>query len=245
MTKMTVCWLSAGVSSFVAGYLIKDEIDKFIYIDIDDQHPDSMRFIKDCETALDKPVEIIKSPYGSVERVCRGFGFINSAYGAKCTDVLKKRVRKEWEYKNSDKMLTYVWGFDCNESKRANRLSETMIMQEHRFPLIEKNLSKEEAHGICKLIGIKRPLMYDLGYNNNNCIGCIKGGMGYWNKIRIDFPEVFKSRAKLERDIGRSCIKGVYLDELDPKRGRMTDEVMQDCSIFCQLAIEEKEGEEE
>ena len=24
-----------------------------------------------------------------------------------------------------------------------------------------------------------------------------------------------------------------------------TDEVMQDCSIFCQLAIEEKEGEEE
>ena len=242
---MTVCRLSAGVSSFVAGYLIKDEIDKFIYIDIDDQHPDSMRFIKDCETALDKPVEIIKSPYGSVERACRGFGFINSAYGAKCTDVLKKRVRKEWEYKNSDKMLTYVWGFDCNESKRANRLSETMIMQEHRFPLIEKNLSKEDAHGICKLIGIKRPLMYDLGYNNNNCIGCVKGGMGYWNKIRIDFPEVFKSRAKLERDIGRSCIKGVYLDELDPKRGRMTDEVMQDCSIFCQLAIEEKEGEEE
>ena len=242
---MTVCWLSAGVSSFVAGYLIKDEIDRFIYIDIDDQHPDSMRFIKDCETALDKPVEIIKSPYGSVERVCRGFRFINSAYGAKCTDVLKKRVRKEWEYKNSDKMLTYVWGFDCNESKRANRLSETMIMQEHRFPLIENNLSKEDAHGICKLIGIKRPLMYDLGYNNNNCIGCVKGGMGYWNKIRIDFPEVFKSRAKLERDIGRSYIKGVYLDELDPKRGRMTDEVMQDCSIFCQLAIEEKAGEQE
>lgn len=242
---MTVCWLSAGVSSFVAGYLIKDEIDKFIYIDIDDQHPDSMRFIKDCENALNKHVEIIKSPYGSVERACRGFGFINSAYGAKCTDVLKKRVRKEWEYKNSDKMLTYVWGFDCNESKRANRLSETMIMQEHRFPLIEKNLSKEDAHGICKLIGIKRPLMYDLGYNNNNCIGCVKGGMGYWNKIRIDFPEVFKSRAKMERDIGASCIKGVYLDELDPKRGRMTDEVMQDCSIFCQLAIEEKEGEQE
>ena len=33
--KLTVCWLSAGVSSFVAGDLIKDEIDKFIYIDID------------------------------------------------------------------------------------------------------------------------------------------------------------------------------------------------------------------
>lgn len=31
--------------------------------------------------------------------------------------------------------------------------------------------------------------MYDLGYANNNCIGCVKGGIGYWNKIRIDFPE--------------------------------------------------------
>ena len=237
--KLTVCWLSAGVSSFVAGYLIKDEIDKFIYIDIEDQRPDSMRFIKDCETALDKPIEILKSPYGSVESACRGAGFISSPYGAKCTQILKKRVRQIWEHENIDKLLTYVWGFDCNETKRADRLVETMIMQDHRFPLIEKNLTKDDAHGICNHIGIKRPAMYDLGYNNNNCIGCVKGGMGYWNKIRADFPEVFANRAKMERDIGASCIKGVYLDELDPSRGRMSEEVMQDCSIFCQLAIDE------
>ena len=86
--------------------------------------------------------------------------------------------------------------------------------------------------------------MYDLGYYNNNCRGCVKGGMGYWNKIRVDFPEVFANRAKMERDIGASCIKGVYLDELDPSRGRMSEEVMQDCSIFCQLAIDEA-GEKE
>jgi len=79
--------------------------------------------------------------------------------------------------------------------------------------------------------------MYDLGYSNNNCIGCVKGGMGYWNKIRIDFPQVFKERAELERLIGASCINGVYLDELDPNRGRMEDEIMEDCSIFCQLAM--------
>lgn len=58
--------------------------------------------------------------------------------------------------------------------------------------------------------------MYDLGYPNNNCVGCVKGGMGYWNKIRVDFPEVFERRARQEREIGHSCIKGVFLDELDP-----------------------------
>lgn len=58
-----VCWLSAGVSSFIAGYLNdtaiftdgegkeyrRTPIDEWIYIDIKDQHPDSMRFIRDCE----------------------------------------------------------------------------------------------------------------------------------------------------------------------------------------------------
>ena len=43
----------------------------------------------------------------------------------------------------------------------------------------------------------------------------------------------------LEREIGHSCINGVYLDELDPKRGRMEDEIMQDCGIMCWLTLNE------
>ena len=55
--------------------------------------------------------------------------------------------------------------------------------------------------------GIKQPVMYSMGYNNNNCIGCVKGGMGYWNKIRKDFPEVFAQMAQIERDVGATCLK--------------------------------------
>ena len=51
--KLKVCWISAGVSSFMAGYLAGD-VDKWIYIDIADQHEDSMRFIRDCEKAIGK-----------------------------------------------------------------------------------------------------------------------------------------------------------------------------------------------
>jgi hypothetical protein len=79
--------------------------------------------------------------------------------------------------------------------------------------------------------------MYDLGYNNNNCIGCVKGGAGYWNKIRVDFPAVFEKRAKMEREIGHSILKDYFLDELPKDKGRMSEEVMDDCSILCQLAI--------
>lgn len=237
MEKLKVCWLSAGVSSFVAGWLERKSIDKYIYIDLDDQHPDSMRFIKDCEKALGKEVEILKSEYGSVENCVRMFNGFKHAYTgfAPCTNWLKKRVRKEWEDEHWDINITYVWGMDSTEEKRAERLKDGMQHFEHQFPLIERGIDKQEAHAILNQLGIKRPAMYDLGYNNNNCIGCIKGGMGYWNKIREDFPETFKKRAELERAVNHSIIKGVYLDELEPGRGRMSEEITTECDIFCML----------
>ena len=242
--KLKVCWISAGVSSFVAGYLVRDTVDKFIYIDIADQHPDSLRFIKDCEKALGKAIQILKSEeYKSVEDCIRTYGHVGNLKTGfyPCTNWLKKRVRKKWEYEHRDFDITYVWGMDLNEKHRADRLVETMVEFNHEFPLIDRGLSKEDAHGICNRLGAKRPAMYDMGYSNNNCIGCIKGGKGYWNKIRVDYPQIFEDRAKMEREIGNSILKDCFLDELPPNAGRMSDEIMDDCSIFCQIAIEQKD----
>ena len=239
---MVVCWISAGVSSFVAGWLARDHVDKFIYIDIADQHPDSMRFIQDCEKALDKPIEVLRNnQYHSVSDVCRAMRFVRSAYFAPCTNVLKKRVRKQWEHEHADYSLTYVWGMDLNEKRRADRLTESMTEFSHEFPLIERGLSKQDAHGILKRLGIKRPAMYDMGYQNNNCVGCLRGGRGYWNKIRVDFPEVFADRAKMEREIGHSIIRDCFLDELPPDSGRMQSEIMEECGIYCSMAYQDTE----
>ena len=59
-------------------------------------------------------------------------------------------------------------------------MNESMPEFEHEYPLTEMNLSKQDAHAILDRLGIKRPTMYDLVYQNNNCIGCVKGGM--WNE---------------------------------------------------------------
>jgi len=108
---------------------------------------------------------------------------------------------------------------------------------DHLFPLIDFKITKAEAHQMLKANGIKRPAMYDLGYPNNNCVGCVKGGKGYWNKIRVDFPEVFAARAKMERAIGGSCINGIYLDELPPNAGSKVVEVPE-CGAACELNAE-------
>lgn len=234
---MNVAWFSCGVSSFIALYLAANEIDKIIYIDIDDQHSDSIRFLHDCELILNQPIERLKSPYGSVDNVIKQFRYINGPAGAKCTQVLKKRVREEWEVKQTEP-LTYYWGYDLQEKHRANRIAEHLPQYAHRFPLIEKELSKQDCHAMLARLGLARPIMYDMGYRNNNCIGCVKGGMGYWNRIRKDFPDVFKQRADREREVGASCLNGVFLDELEPDRGVFEDDIPQDCGMFCYLAIQ-------
>lgn len=237
----TISWFSAGGSSAVATKMMVDrgEIDRIIYTHIDDQHPDTMRFVKDCEQWFGMKVEILQSVYKNVESACfsgGGRGFINGPKGARCTRVLKRDVRIQWEYEQPmDTHLRYVWGFDYDEKNRAERVRITMEKQTHIFPLIDAEYTKEEVHQIMKASGIKRPAMYDLGYSNNNCRGCVKWGMGYWNKIRVDFPDVFKARAEMERKIQATCIKGIYLDELAPERGRHETEIMDDCGIFCEV----------
>lgn len=172
---MKVCWISAGVSSFIAGYLERDSVDKYIYIDIADQHPDSLRFIRDCEKALRKPIEILcSSEYHSVEECVRAFGHFRIARSgfAPCTAWLKKRVRKQWEYEHRGADITYVWGMDVEERRRAQNIEDTMTEFHHVFPLIDRQLTKQDCHAMLERIGIKRPAMYDMGYHNNNCIGC-------------------------------------------------------------------------
>lgn len=236
---MIISWFSAGASSAVATKLKANEIDKILYIHIEDQHLDTLRFVNDCQVWFDKEIEILQSPYKTVENACKGAGgrgYVNGPAGAACTKFLKRRVRKEWELQN-DTELSYVWGFDCTESHRAERIEETMPDNKHIFPLIENKITKQDAHAILKVNNIERPVMYEMGYHNNNCVGCVKGGKGYWNKIRIDFPEVFEKRAKMEREIQATCIKGIYLDELDPGAGRHSNPIVPDCGFFCDNLI--------
>lgn len=242
---MKISWFSAGVSSFVATWLVRKELDEIIYTHIDDQHPDTLRFIADCERALERKITILRSEYfTSVEQVCRHYKFVSSPRVAKCTEKLKKEVRRRWEYEHPGQHA-YYWGMDIEEKGRAESLKESMPDFEHPCPLIERDLTKQDCHAIAHRLGIKRPIMYDLGYHNNNCIACVKGGMGYWNRIRKDFPAAFAARAKMERDIGHSCINGVYLDELNPNAGRHDPPITQECGIYCMLTEPQKEAQDD
>lgn len=134
-----------------------------------------------------------------------------------------------------------MFGFEYSkkEINRAIRFKEQYPDAKPLFPLIENKMNKPESLYYLEQAGIKRPVMYELGYGNNNCIGCVKGGKGYWNKIREDFPETFERMAKAEREVGNSCIRNTFLDELDPDAGRKQKIIMPDCGNFCDIEFSE------
>jgi hypothetical protein len=94
---------------------------------------------------------------------------------------------------------------------------------------------------ILREYNIEIPAMYKLGYRNNNCIGCFKGGLGYWNKIKKDFPDIFKQTAELERMKGYTILKKnskpLYLDQLQDNCGRYKP-VAECDGLFCTLVEE-------
>lgn len=235
MSKI-ISWFSCGADSAIATLLairtLKD-VD-IIRIETGSEHPDNERFMHDCEKLYKKKIRVVKSQkYTSVQDVIRTKRFINSPTGAACTYELKKKVRYmiEDEYKSWDGQ---IFGFDISETLRATRFVEQYPAAKAIFPLIDNNLSKSDCLAILQHYDIKLPKMYRLGYSNNNCIGCVKGGIGYWNAIKKDFPNRFAEMAKIEREIGHSCIKNCFLDELPLGAGRRKS-ILPECSIFCAL----------
>lgn len=246
MDEPIIAWFSCGATSAVACKIALENYEdvRVVYIETGSAHPDNKRFLADCEKWFGRKIETIRSSkYQSVDDVLLRRRFINSASGAACTDELKKKVR----YKFEDGLGAWggqVFGFDyCErEINRAIRFKQQNPRTKPLFPLIEKKLTKPDALAMLVKARIEIPAMYLLGYSNNNCIGCVKGGIGYWNKIRRDFPDRFARMSEIERTIGATCLKDrsgrIYLDELNPKRGKKTKELVPDCSLFCQIEFE-------
>lgn len=244
-----VCWFSCGAASAVATKLaIADNAGRLplviVYTGVKREHPDNARFFAECERWFGQ--EILTIGNDNYDRdpmqVWKKVKFIVGPKGAPCSRELKRWPRILFEREDD----AQVFGFTSEEAERAARFKKSNDYMDLRTPLIDRGMNKADCQGVLWAEGIKLPVMYDLGYRNNNCIGCVKGGKGYWNKIRVDFPETFKEMAELEREIGASVIHDeagkVFLDELDPEAGRHEELPDIECGVFCQSARNELQG---
>lgn len=243
--RRIVCHFSCGAASAVATKLAIEENKRranlpLIVVNqmIAQEHPDNLRFLRDCEKWFGEPVQQITHPdyQGDIYAAFEGEKYIAGIYGAACTRTLKKEVAaKFWEPGDID-----VLGYTAEEQDRHDNWIDANNHRRSKPILIDRGLTKSDCLAIVERAGIELPAMYKLGYEHNNCIGCVKAGGGYWNKIRIDFPVQFKRMADYSRAKGVRLLKRgderIYLDELQPGEGNYQQEPEVQCGIFCELA---------
>ncbi|HEX7856259.1 MAG TPA: hypothetical protein VF503_21495 [Sphingobium sp.] len=246
MATRIVCRFSCGAASAVATKLALAKYgatnDVVIhYSDTRSEHSDNDRFLSECETWFGRTVQRLTSErYHDVWDVwTRRRMFVSGQSGfAPCTEELK-RMTAEMAQRPGDIL---IFGYTAEEEHRLARVRKRNPGENIEAPLIDGRLGKSDCFAILERAGIALPAMYRLGFKNNNCLGCPRGGMGYWNNIRRHFPDVFQRMATLERDIGMAIIPDgksgnrVFLDELDPNRGNQATDPEIECSIMCMLA---------
>lgn len=236
----TLVWFSCGAASAVAARLAVNLYPEaeVLYCDtLKYEHPDNLRFLREVEVWIGREIKFLKSDkYEDIYDVFDKTGWLVGPSGARCTNELKKKVRRNYQ-RDGD---IHIFGMTADEQSRADSFDEREDI-DIEWILIDAGITKDECYQIISRAGIELPTMYKLGYNNNNCIGCVKGGMGYWNKIRVDFPDAFDRMARQERKMGvaiNKTFKGgkrrrVFLDELDPNAGRDVPEPNIDCGVLC------------
>jgi len=239
MNDRVVVWYSCGAASAVAAKLALDEYGSrrvvVAYCDLAAcEHPDSQRFLCDCEQWLGCDIIKLAPPkYRHIHHVFRGERYIVGPSGAPCSKWLKQKTRLAFQRPGD----IHVFGMAAEEEARADRLEHRHGDMEFAWPLIEGNITKPDCFKMIQQAGITLPEMYRLGYRNNNCVGCVKGGMGYWNKIRRDFPRVFGEMAALEREIGATVLRRdgarLFLDELPPDAGTHVPPDIS-CGLWCE-----------
>ncbi len=214
MSQRIVCWFSCGAASAVATKLAIEENNRsespkeliIASIFLADEHQDSERFKDECSNWFGQEILSLQNEKynASVDMVIKKTRYMSGVRGARCTKELKKQVRLDWQ--NHDDI--HVFGMTSEEERRIDNLIDSEPELELWAPLIDKGYTKSDCFKVLNDAGIELPEMYKLGYHNNNCIGCLKAaGAGYWNKIRVDFPDVFKRRAMQEKMINVALVK--------------------------------------
>ncbi len=209
--KKIVCWWSGGITSAVACKIAIDfyGVDNccVIMIDTQNEHEDTYRFKADCEKWYGSEIEIITGigeKYGNIFDVWRKHKSLNTATGAICSTNLKRLVREKWEKNNEFDHQVFGFEFDKKEMNRA--LSMTMNHGKRTkaiYPLLFLAYDKQDCIKIVEGAGLEIPEMYKLGFQNNNCFGtgCVQGGVGYWQKMKKDFPDKFDIMADMEHEL--------------------------------------------
>lgn len=219
-------WVDCVNSAVMAKIVLESNPEAIpVHCDLGDSvHEDSHRFIRDLEAWYGKEIIRIKSEaFDNIDEVFEKRRYLSGFDGAPCTGEMKIVPRMNFQVPSD----IHYWGYaaDRADAKRFEGMLDRFPLLHQRSPLIGLNMTKAKSHEYLFNAGIKRPIVYDLGMPNGNCLGCVKAtSPNYWALIRKEFPDVFAKRVSQSRRFGT---KGVRLTRLNGERA-FIDEIPAD-----------------
>lgn len=237
-----VAWFSCGNASAINTKLLLETYPNCNIVVarcvVPNEHPDNDRFSDDCEKWFGVPIlKLQSSKFKDCWEVWEKKRYLSGIRGAPCTIEMKKAVR--WEFEKQFDPAYQSFGFTSEEKGRAERFIKNNPEIKIISMLIENGVSKDDCHNLVAAAGIKRSILYDLGFANANCTACVKvTTVKYWAKVKKYFPEEFARMDELSTRLKCRLIlykgKRIYLheipDDVDPDaklRGSP------ECSILC------------
>ena len=236
----TLIWFSCGAASAIAARLtLRDQPDALpVYCATGAEHEDNVRFMADCVRWWNAPVTTIRSDeYADTWDVWERTGWLAGIRGARCTGELKFAPRLAFQ--RPDDVHVFGYTADKPDVTRAENLRANYPELTIRTPLIDVGLTKANVLALIEDAGIELPVMYRLGFQNNNCIPGVKAtSPSYWALVRRHFPAEFERMAALSRKLGvrLSRIRGerVFIDEI-PADWPTNDPIQPACDFLCQM----------
>jgi hypothetical protein len=235
-------WFSSGAASAIMAKLILSEEPEAIVVQCDmgeSEDEDNRRFTADCVRWFNAPVKHISSAeYLNIDEVFEDKRYHANHRGAPCTGAMKRVPRLEFQQPGDVHYFGYT--ADARDVERAKNFAANSPGLILRFPLIERGLTKQACFALLEQAEIKRPRIYDWGYPNGNCPGCVKASSpDYWALVRLRHPDVFARRADQCRRFGSRLTRindeRIFIDEI-PADWPILNPTVPSCDFLCHLA---------
>ena len=208
--------VSGGLSSaWVALWAIRQNLPDavFYFNDTKWEHEDLYRFINECAEKIGYTLTI-DSDGRSPEDVFFDSSMLGNNRVPLCSRILKAERLQKFAQAGD---VAY-FGIDNSEAHRAKRIREVYapLGIATRFPIIETGTDKATIKADIEALGIRRPILYDLGFTHNNCSGgCVRSGRKQWVHLYRTLPDVYRERERVENEFSEAFgINAHYMKDM-------------------------------
>lgn len=165
--------LSGGESSAAVALLVCRKGDPILYFnDTQWEHSDLYRYLSELSEYLGVPITE-DSDGRSPEQVAYDNHALPNNRMPFCSRTLKAERLQKYA-KPGDIVYFGIGAHEIHRAARIRTIYSGLGINTH-FPLIERGINSDGARQLMEKTGIKRPAMYEMGFDHNNCSGgCVR-----------------------------------------------------------------------